>query len=251
MTNLMSEQSSSLCGVEFALELWPDVFVPTSTSELLAEALEVQPGEVVIDLGCGSGFFSILAAKCGASKVYAVDIMPRAVALTLRNAQHNGVASRIEAVTGSLFEPLPGVRGDLVIDDVSGIAEEAARATPWYPPSIPSGGPDGAEPTVTMLRKAQQHLLPNGRLVFPVLSLANEQRILAEAQRIFAELRLRAQRLFPIPTMLHEALGRLKAHLEAGVLRLVQRGSRLCWQLRIFEARMAEAPAQGDGDRHA
>jgi len=139
----------SLCGVEFALELWPDVFVPTTTSQCLAEALDIQPGEIVIDLGCGSGFLSILAAKRGASKVYAVDIMPQAVALTLRNARRNGVESRIEVFTGSLFEPLPGVQANLVIDDVSGIAEEAARATPWYPPPIPSGGPDGAESTVS------------------------------------------------------------------------------------------------------
>jgi len=231
----------SLCGVEFALELWPDVFQPTSTSQLIAETLDVQPGEVVIDLGCGSGFFSILAAKRGASKVYAVDIMPRAVELTLHNARRNGVASCVEAFAGSLFEPLPSVHADLVIDDVSGIAEETARATPWYPPSIPSGGTDGAEPTVAMLRKVRQYLLPNGRLVFPVLSLANEQRILAEAQRVFAELRLRAQRLFPIPQTLQDALKRLQECLQTGVLRLVQRGSRVCWQLRVFEARVASS----------
>jgi len=251
MTQLSCEQACSLCGVEFALELWPDVFAPTSTSELLADTLDVQPGEVVIDLGCGSGFFSILAAKRGASKVYAVDIMPRAVELTLRNAERNGVTFCVEAFVGSLFEPLPSVQADLVIDDVSGIAEETARATPWYPPPIPSGGPDGAEPTVAMLHQAPHHLLPHGRLVFPVLSLANEQRILAEAKRMFAELRLRAQRLFPIPQTLQEALKHLKEHLSAGALRLIQRGSRLCWQLRIFEARMAEAPPQGDRDRHA
>ena len=241
MTMIPSEQAWALCGVEFALELWPDVFVPTSTSQLMAETLDVQSGEVVIDLGCGSGFLSILAAKRGASKVYAVDIMPQAVALTLRNARRNGVESCIEAFTGSLFEPLAGVRADLVIDDVSGIAEEAARATPWYPPSIPSGGPDGAEPTVAMLCGAPQHLVPNGRLVFPVLSLANEQRILVEAQRVFADLRLRAQRLFPIPTMLQAALERLKERLQAEALRLVHRGSRLCWQLRVFEARVASS----------
>jgi len=211
----------SLCGVNFALELWPDVFQPTLTSELIAQTLEVQPGEVVIDLGCGSGFFSVLAAKCGASKVYAVDIMPRAVELTLHNAQRNGVASRIEAFTGSLFEPLRNVRADLVVDDVSGIAEEAARATPWYPPSIPSGGSDGAGPTVEMLQKAPAHLTLSGRLIFPVLSLANEQRILAEAQRVFTELRLRTQRLFPIPQTLQEALKRLKAHLSSGALRII------------------------------
>ena len=231
------EEKQSLCGVEFVLELWPDVFRPTSTSAMLAESLDVQPGEVVIDLGCGSGFFSILAAKRGAAKVYAVDVMPQAVALTKRNAARNGVASRIEAFTVSLFQPLGDVRADLIVDDVSGIAEDVARVTPWYPAAIPSGGPDGAEPTVAMLREAPQHLLPNGRLVFPIISLANEQRILAEAQRVFAQVQLRAQRLFPIPAMLQGALERLRISLQSGILRLVRRGSRLCWQLRVFEVR--------------
>ena len=244
MSPLMTEHA--LCGVEFTLELWPEVFQPTSTSELIAQTLQTQPGEVVIDLGCGSGFFSILAAKQGASRVYAVDIMPQAVALTRRNAKRNGVASRIEAFAGSLFEPFPRVQADLIIDDVSGIAEETARATPWYPPSIPSGGPDGAEPTVAMLQQAPDYLRRNGRLIFPLLSLANEQRILVEAQRVFAALRLRAQRLFPIPITLQDALGRLKDGLQAGVLRLVQRGSRLCWQLRVFEARLTFTHSQGD-----
>ena len=231
------EQTWSLCGVELALELWPDVFVPTSTSEVLAEALDVQPGEVVVDLGCGSGFLSILAAKRGAAKVYAADIMPQAVELTRRNAQRNGVASQIEVLSGSLFEPLPDIQANLIIDDVSAIAEETARVTPWYPPSIPSGGPDGADPTVAMLRESPRHLLPQGRLIFPVLSLANEQRILEAAQQAFTNLRLRAQKLFPLPRVLQEALECVKQRLSASAMRLIQRGSRQCWQLRIFEAR--------------
>ena len=222
---------------ELTLELWPDVFVPTSTSEVLVEVLDIVPGDIVIDLGCGSGFLSIAAAKRGASKVYAVDVMPRAVELTRRNAKRNGVAACIDVVSGSLFEPLGPVQADLVIDDVSAIAEETARITPWYPPSIPTGGPDGAEPTVTMLRTVHRHLRPNGRLIFPVLSLANEQRILEAAEQAFTNLRLRAQKLFPIPRVLQEALERVKQRLSASAMRLIQRGSRQCWQLRIFEAR--------------
>src|SRR3989338_3943258 len=137
-----------------ALELWPDVFVPTSTSELLASTLDIQQGDVVIDLGCGSGFLAIVAAKRGASKVYAIDVMPRAAELTRRNVERNGVASCVEVLTGSLFEPLTDVRADLIIDDVSAIAEETARLTPWYPQTIPSGGSDGASPTVAMLGAA-------------------------------------------------------------------------------------------------
>ena len=230
------QQDWSLGGVEFSLELSSEVFQPTSTSELIAQTLQIKPGEVVIDLGCGSGFFSVLAAKMGASKVYAVDVMPQAAALTRRNARRNGVESCVEVFAGSLFEPLPDVQADLVIDDVSGVAEGVARATPWYPPAIPSGGPDGAEPTISMLRQVCAYLRPDGRLIFPILSLANEQKIFEAAQQLFADLRLRARQLFPIPRTLQENLARFKGLMAAKALRLIPRGSRFCWELRVFEA---------------
>ena len=104
--------------------------------------------------------------------------------------------------------------------------------------------PDGADPTVSMLCEAPRYLRPDGRLVFPVISLSNEERILDMAQRLFAQLRLRTQQLFPIPRALHEALERVKQRLSRNALRLIPRGSRQCWQLRIFEARLTAERSQ-------
>ena len=57
-------------GHSIRLELWPGrVFVPTTTSELIAEQFGSCAGETVIDLGCGSGFFAVLAAKMGATRL--------------------------------------------------------------------------------------------------------------------------------------------------------------------------------------
>ena len=41
----------------------------------------------VLDMGCGTGVLGIMAKKCGATKVVAVDIDDRSVANTLENAQ--------------------------------------------------------------------------------------------------------------------------------------------------------------------
>ena len=45
----------------------------------------------VLDMGCGTGVLGIMAKKCGATSVVAVDIDDKSVANTLENAEANGV----------------------------------------------------------------------------------------------------------------------------------------------------------------
>lgn len=54
----------------------------------------VQPGQRVLDYGCGSGILAIAAAKLGAGEVLGVDIDDKAVEAATDNAARNGV--RIE-----------------------------------------------------------------------------------------------------------------------------------------------------------
>lgn len=54
----------------------------------------VRPGDHVLDVGSGFGFFAIVAARAGAGRVYAVDTNP-AVLLGPRIAAANGCADRI------------------------------------------------------------------------------------------------------------------------------------------------------------
>ncbi len=70
--------------------------------EATEDLLEQWPAAKVLDLGCGSGILSILAAKMGAAHVLALDTDPLAVRITAENAAANGVADRITAQTGSL-----------------------------------------------------------------------------------------------------------------------------------------------------
>jgi ribosomal protein L11 methyltransferase len=61
------------------------------------ESLE---GKRVLDIGCGSGILSILAAKRGAKEILAIDIDPLAVEETEENAQLNKVGDIIKAQRG-------------------------------------------------------------------------------------------------------------------------------------------------------
>ena len=222
-------------GGPFNILLSPQVFVPTPTSREVAEGLIINRGETVIDVGSGSGVLAFVAAKLGARKVFGSEVNPEAVAYATRNAELLGLARRVEFREGSLFEPLEGIVADVVIGDVSGIPDEIAAVSNWFPGGY-SGGPTGAEVPVAMLEASRAHIRPGGRLYLPTGSIQDEGAVLRAARRIFGEGRMRQlrERLFPLPSKLAENAV-VRRLMDSGVVRLIRRGSRLLWELRVWE----------------
>ena len=58
----------------------------------------VQPGQTVVDIGCGMGYFSIALARIvgPGGKVIALDVQPQMIKRARRRAEHQGLAERIE-----------------------------------------------------------------------------------------------------------------------------------------------------------
>ena len=88
------------------LETAPGLFSPSHVDRGTLAMLSVadfQPGQRVLDLGCGCGVVGIVAAKkCGAEGVWMADIDPAAVEIARRNAEANGVGGVHAAVSDGL-----------------------------------------------------------------------------------------------------------------------------------------------------
>lgn len=228
----------------FTIEVNPGVFAPTHTSRTIAEALEIVPGDIVIDVGCGSGVLSFVAARLGASRVYGVDLSAASIEVATRNARHLGLEDRIEFRVGNLLEPVAGIEADVIIGDVSGIPDEIAAVSGWFPDGH-AGGPTGAELPAAMLESIRENrsLRPGGRLYLPTGTIQAEGRILEVARRIFGAANLQSllQREFPLPEVVakSKAVARM---MKEGVLDLHARGSRLLWRLQVWRCEMPTAP---------
>ena len=87
------------------------------SSELLLEALGLEPGQVVCDLGCGNGYYTFdLARRVGPTgRVLAVDIQPEMLRLLEQRAREAEI-DHIETILGSPIDPhLPAGQVDLVL----------------------------------------------------------------------------------------------------------------------------------------
>jgi protein arginine N-methyltransferase 1 len=81
----------------------------------------VRTGDVVVDIGCGSGVLSFMACEAGARKVYAIESGP-VIGLARELAVDNGFADRIEFVEGWSTEVDLPEPGDVLVTETIGNA---------------------------------------------------------------------------------------------------------------------------------
>ncbi len=116
---------------ERVLEMDPGMAFGTGTHEttrLCIRMIEryLQPGNTVVDIGCGTGVLAISSVLLGAARAVAVDLDENAVRTAKENIKRNRVEDRVEVRKSNLLD---GVRGqfDLAVSNI--LAETIRKLT--------------------------------------------------------------------------------------------------------------------------
>jgi cyclopropane fatty-acyl-phospholipid synthase-like methyltransferase len=176
-------------------------FLPTQTSNcIIHAALKVldKPSSV-LDLGCGCGIVAILVAKHSTYEMNlsASDLSETVIDVVNKNAKEYGVT--IDVRKSDIFNAWEQEKFDLIINDISGIAEEVALISPWFKNISCEAGEGGNLLVDSVIDNAHKYLNKDGKLVFPVISFSNKEAILGKAKSTYMNVDLVERQEWPAP----------------------------------------------------
>ena len=158
--------------------VFPEVYIPSDDTFLLARHLDTSEGETVLEMGTGCGLLGILAAKRGAN-VVAVDINPHAARCSALNAELNGVTRGFKTRQSNLFDAVNDTKFDLIIFNPPYLpTDQNDKADGWLEKAW-QGGSTGREVIERFIKELANHLKPNGRMLMVLSSLSDPERVLS------------------------------------------------------------------------
>jgi len=157
------------------------VFRPTLLSEKCALNTNFK-NKNILDLGCGIGPLAIYFSKNGATSVDAIDIYDEHLKFAKKNSDLND--ANVNVFESNLFQNV-SKKYDLICCDVSGVKEEVARLTGWFPEEVPKADDSGANLILNVIANSNKFLKDQGELVICTTSFSDEKSIFAAFDQFF------------------------------------------------------------------
>jgi release factor glutamine methyltransferase len=167
---------------DFELEFGADeiayetVYEPSDDSFLLAENLNINSGDLVLEIGTGSGIVAMYASKL-ADKVVATDINFNAIELAEKNFFKNNI-NNITLVFGDLFEPfkaepVKNQKFDVILFNTPYLPTDECEILGDNLNYAFDGGLDGRKVIDRFLNEMKDYLNEGGRVQLIQSSLSN------------------------------------------------------------------------------
>ena len=155
----------------------PGVLIPRPETETVVEQTlrlaEDVAAPALADVGCGSGAIAVaLAVARPDAVVYALDVAPRALELTARNAAAQGVSDRVRVIESDLLAGLPcsvnAIAANLPYVASAEIPLLEPEVSRFEPREALDGGEDGLDLVRRLLAESGERLLPGSALALEI-----------------------------------------------------------------------------------
>ena len=156
---------------KFELEINEHIFPPSPHGSFFAENMKISSGKTVLDVGTGSGFLAILAAKLGGI-VSATDTDKDSIALARKNAKMNNVS--IDFQQGSYFADFNKKFDTIIVNLPQEIVHKNyQKAIGKQLTRSFDGGPDGNKQVLEFLDTAKKYMHSRTRIYIIVYTVTN------------------------------------------------------------------------------